>query len=1067
MSRASSNAFKGYNFQGSLYEYFFCKMDLDREIIDLDAEVSIDNNFDDLYVRTENESFYFQVKNYNDVDYKKIKFTQDGIKISGRELIDVKSNAEYINNVLVVRNLSIPEEDITNIFFGIKCVKKYDYYIAGYSDNLFNETVREDYRDDTRYSNIINVAESRINDDNFKITINELPPLVTFNQKLQQETLLVRNFELDFEDNILFIEGKAGVGKSHLVNELEKKKIVDNYILERLWISEKDKDKKNRIIYDNFIKDLSYNLFGKAYIETEDEIVEELKSKRILLIIDGLDHVENYNNDEFDKYIEFIDKIKESKVLILSRPLKKQLNYRKIELNDWSRDESDNYVKSIIEADYDLCRNIFNMAHGYPIITYFLCEYYIVNGVIPEFNDIGDLYDFYDKLILEGVNGLSTFLIANNTYLKYSDLKNILSANEYNIVDEIIKRNPYLFSIKGQRIYLIHDSLNGYLRARVPNYIDVNADAITKICNSLKDDEIRFMSRISYLDIPNEMKIEFAKKYCSFDNLKSVMNKTIDYEMIWDIVHCIGTIISENRNEFSIEYLYEYVLIEQVFSRLNYDYSLLFTLIQYYRKNNLIDYEALYSSGYLYSIYSCIEQSSYEPLREYLKNSYFDVEGEINQFEKAMYEYFHYYDIKNDELDPEVYLNEKITNMDFKDRDILKYLVCNLYIRNVEYKDIDQIAVSIMSGNEEKAIGYTNKLFYKYHISSFFSKSFVNGVKQYLFSLGVETEENFYKKDSLEKVISVNSCFGSFNLSGVITNYIRLAIIEKRKIDIQSVNNYFYMYHQRKDYSVESLPLAMIILNRKDMFDYKHSIDIISGFIDMSEKGIRTLLTDYFNLMSIEEIEKYKKYATDNLIIGDLTPDRINVFSKNEIEEYFNSHDIHYHFNSRNIDYDSIKNFLNSNYSELIMEILEIHNFSIEGIPLSEFDIKKMVNKNDYKTPPFDSRDYIVESDSEELQSRKIDCETLAMFHDGNYDALPFTNLFNIYTKDDIVKKMYNIIFNATFLDTKYDMYANKYLMMGNVLKLLDDYDYKDIDWSSLLKSIICFIEISTNKKIA
>lgn len=35
--KASINAFKGYNFQGTIYLYFACLMDLYREIIEIDS----------------------------------------------------------------------------------------------------------------------------------------------------------------------------------------------------------------------------------------------------------------------------------------------------------------------------------------------------------------------------------------------------------------------------------------------------------------------------------------------------------------------------------------------------------------------------------------------------------------------------------------------------------------------------------------------------------------------------------------------------------------------------------------------------------------------------------------------------------------------------------------------------------------------------------------------------------------------------------------------------------------------------------------------------------------------
>lgn len=81
--RPSINGLKGYNFQGTIYCYLLCLMDLEREIIELDAEVSVDNNFDDIFIKTQNDSFYLQVKNYKNVTFVKIKINATKVSITG------------------------------------------------------------------------------------------------------------------------------------------------------------------------------------------------------------------------------------------------------------------------------------------------------------------------------------------------------------------------------------------------------------------------------------------------------------------------------------------------------------------------------------------------------------------------------------------------------------------------------------------------------------------------------------------------------------------------------------------------------------------------------------------------------------------------------------------------------------------------------------------------------------------------------------------------------------------------------------------------------------------------
>ena len=271
--RPSINALKGYNFQGSIYCYLLCLMDLEREIIELDAEVSVDNNFDDIFVKTHDDSYYVQVKNYKNITFDKIEIKEDKINIEGHSSILIGSKKGYNNNVLIIRNLEVPKEKTNSKIFGLDCIKFNNCYIIGYFDKDCNQLIKSLYANEERYNNILLTADEKLNTGNFNFTIQDLPPLKIFEQKLQEETKIIRNFSLKNKD-ILFIIGKPGVGKSHLVTELEEQNIISNIIVERLWISENDKDKNNRLKYSNFIRDISYNLFNKSLIEEEDSIIK-------------------------------------------------------------------------------------------------------------------------------------------------------------------------------------------------------------------------------------------------------------------------------------------------------------------------------------------------------------------------------------------------------------------------------------------------------------------------------------------------------------------------------------------------------------------------------------------------------------------------------------------------------------------------------------------------------------------------------------------------------------------------------------------------------------------------
>ena len=83
-------------------------------------------------------------------------------------------------------------------------VKYENCYIAGYFEDEFNNYIKKLYSNDSRYNDIILFADQKINTGIYKFTIDDLPPLNTFEQKLQEETKIIRNFSIDNKNNCDF-----------------------------------------------------------------------------------------------------------------------------------------------------------------------------------------------------------------------------------------------------------------------------------------------------------------------------------------------------------------------------------------------------------------------------------------------------------------------------------------------------------------------------------------------------------------------------------------------------------------------------------------------------------------------------------------------------------------------------------------------------------------------------------------------------------------------------------------------------------------------------------------------
>ena len=65
---------------------------------------------------------------------------------------------------------------------------------------------------------------------------------------------------------------------------------------------------------------------------------------------------------------------------------------------------------------------------------------------------------------------LSIFAI-NNSFFTWNELFNfLLESGFYDVIKEFVLSHQYLFEIVENRISLIHDSLNTYLREQIPSF---------------------------------------------------------------------------------------------------------------------------------------------------------------------------------------------------------------------------------------------------------------------------------------------------------------------------------------------------------------------------------------------------------------------------------------------------------------------------------------------------------------------------------------------------------------------------------------------------------------------
>ena len=226
-------------------------------------------------------------------------------------------------------------------------------------------------------------------------------------------------------------------------------------------------------------------------------------------------------------------------------------------------------------------------------------------------------------------------------------------------------------------------------------------------------------------------------------------------------------------------------------------------------------------------------------------------------------------------------------------------------------------------------------------------------------------------------------------------------------------------------------------------------------------------MTDFCNLLSDDEFVNVIDDVIDDIQIKDLDPAKINLIKKRIVFSDFFENILGYHSSSRDLSFSEIKSLIKSTFGYEIIDIIRRANFNVDGNMAQSIDFETYSPKEDYEKKKFTERDWIYEDDEQELLDNNISCSELAKYTDGWENSLPYVNLFAIYEKNEVQDNMKNIIVNASFnVLNKYGNYT-RYLMLGNVLKILYEYDYNKVNWDQLYSSFITFVEFSINKKIA
>jgi hypothetical protein len=856
--------------------------------------------------------------------------------------------------------------------------------------------------------------------------------------------------------------------------------------LYRFWIGNQDKDYQERLKFSSFIKDINIKIFGDQEERSEKEIFKKLQTENNIFIIDGLDHVENYNKSEFDKFIAFINGLKEyCQVIILSRPLTKALGWTKHVLSNWNLRQTEKVLKELFHLDkFSIADDIFKISQGYPIVVKYLAEHYKLHHSLPNIAEVKDLDSYYQDILTneKGKHSLSIFL-CTKSYLMHSEIEMFIGDEKYH-VEEFIKEHPYLFDIKLNRISLFHDSLNTFLRKQI-DYKHTKEKINRIVANSILKLEKRFQSRFSSFELSQNENKAILVKYTSINTFEKIIENTIDFEAIrMFYIQLRETLKDINSSDLPVLNYYDLSLISNLINRDQFstDKPFSYTYIQSLIVNGYTD-EDLTSSGYLFGMFYYVQTGNGVLLYNQTANDHFSTDYFYEELERDIYEeetYISKHKKRFTKKQISRALSDKIHL-----RDHVTTIIENFFIHQSAtegYEVLKTCFDEYLNGNEFQATQLLHSFLSKRDNSSpeYYSRWILEHVINNLFSYGYKlgNEDNEFQTLTLKELILKHKDLGSFNLGTKIHTYIRLALLENRKIDIESIYLYWTKYYNRKDYTLYSLPIALKTLETNKLISLKECVELIHQVQIISEKGYRHLLADFIELYPPSKIIPFieKNFEVKELRVDwfklptkyiNKISDRIYNLEENDL--------LRSHINFA-IPLIEIENVLHSNKFKKLELKLNLFKSQIsyknseekiiDKFKSSKLRFEKSLENDDSKKYKKNSQQnfatgILTIEDLAFIENKKLKPHDIARFSDGYYASLPDIDIFKIYEAKQISYHFKSILYNTLINKTRsINYFYSLYYHPGNILSMIKLYR-NDKEFKTAINSFKKFISLS------
>ena len=1054
--KVSRLSFQGYTYQSLITFLFVCIMDLKREIKIVEAEVEEGtHNFDDIKLTLDKTTVNLQVKNY--IEGAKIRI-EKGFIYYGSSKIKVSNTGD---NVLVTHNYQYEPNGFS---FGFPAFITEDVTIINIKEDMLFDYLETNYISYERLFVIQRLFNNTFTCNLCKLNIDNLPRMILYSNALNETSLKVRDFKIDRSNQIKVIIGKPGSGKSHLVSFMENE---PNVVLYRFWTHEDDIHKIDRRIYKNFINMLSMRVFATEQKHTEEEIIEKIDSDGLLIVVDGLDHIVNYNNSELDQFLMMFKRFesnKQAKLLILTRPLEFDLPWAVEELTDWNHDETSFYLNQMGIQDYSVANEIYQISKGYPIVVNYLFRHYKNHNELPKIDEFDDLSDYYEKL-LKNVKGLKALNIwtAVNTYLTVDEIIKVLPES-YGMILDFTKEYSYLFVKKANRLSLVHDSLNTYIRKKLSDEGHHIKKLKSYIYSSINNNEICFLSRIGLLNLDEEYLKSIVVKYSDFREFQSLVKNTIDVETLFSLYSDIFNILSNsNEDLLDIYKYYQLMLIKQLVNKmhLHQGYEILYEIWSYFKKNGINWEQQIFSSEWLFNSFLFFESRNEEEFFKFLSDQYQDIHHAMNVIDDLTSIDLKSIDLYRDYEINLIYSKLKIDSERYFNEGRISVLIVDAYEKKNTSSILYKIADLYIKGDESQSLSLLYMFIGKYQVESRFLKRIIINAVDSLYKRGNVDIPNPYMDKSLIEFIKLKIYEQSLGLGNSIASYLRLSRKMNKEVDYENLIYYFLMYEYRKDYSVISLPEALLVFLSQNLIEIRECARIICDFQDLSEKGIRDLYTQFVGLLSNDQIKVADELGLLNrskyrFYIEDLEVDAINRLpietGEIEIRKYLDSM-----MHRTTFSNNDFRNILNSKFKGYLNQIFEWNRIKLD-------DEQDNDNKTESpKVQDFMTRGYINLEDHSDIISKGISHIELAKYISPNNMSLPFADLFSHYDKEILLQDLTKIIHTSLFksFGGKLELtYRNYYSYVGAIPKLLS-ITSAQVDYARLFSYLKTFIDFS------